>query len=116
MQSLLILPPCIATVGAIAFLSTVSIWMAAFLAIVSGIVVGAIFCIAAAGKPLHHDFAEKAAAVDGEMIDVIGNIGLVKAFGGLLREYGRFSITVNQELTARRQSLLYLGKLLLIHT
>lgn len=110
-----ILPPCIATVGAIAFLSTVSVWMAAFLAIVSGIVVGAIFRIAAAGKPLHHDFAEKAAAVDGEMIDVIGNIGLVKAFGGLLREHGRFSITVNQELTARRQSLLYLEKLRLMH-
>ena len=110
-----ILPPCIATVGAIAFLSTVSVWMAAFLAIVSGIVVGAIFRIAAAGKPLHHDFAEKAAAVDGEMVDVIGNIGLVKAFGGLLREHGRFSITVNQELTARRQSLLYLEKLRLMH-
>lgn len=49
------------------------------------------------------------------MVDVIGNIGLVKAFGGLLREHGRFSITVNQELTARRQSLLYLEKLRLMH-
>ena len=31
------------------------------------------FRLAAAGKPLHHDFADKAAAVDGEMVDVIGN-------------------------------------------
>ena len=38
----------VATVGAIAFLSAVSVWTAAFLAIVSGIVVGAIFRIAAA--------------------------------------------------------------------
>jgi hypothetical protein len=37
--------------------------------------------LARAGKPLHHDFADKAAAVDGEMVDVIGNIALVKAFG-----------------------------------
>jgi ATP-binding cassette, subfamily B, bacterial len=110
-----ILPPCIATIGAIAFLSIVSVWMAASLALVSGLVVVTIFRIAAAGKPLHHDFADKAAAVDGELIDVIGNIGLVKAFGGLLREQSRFGITVKKELTARRQSLLYLEKLRLLH-
>ena len=40
------------------------------------------FRLAAAGKPLHHDFADKAAAVDGEMVDVIGNMPVVRAFGG----------------------------------
>jgi ATP-binding cassette subfamily B protein len=75
----------------------------------------AIFHIAAAGKPLHHDFADKAAAVDGEMVDVIGNISMVKAFGGLLREHHRFDRTVARELKARRHSLLYLEKLRLTH-
>ena len=69
------------------------------------------FRLAAAGKPLHHEFADKAAAVDGEMVDVIGNMPLVRAFCGLGREHGRFDATVDRELTARRRSLLYLEKL-----
>jgi ATP-binding cassette subfamily B protein len=74
-----------------------------------------IFRIAAAGKPLHHDFADKAARVDGEMVDVIGNISMVKAFNGLSREHERFGATVAQELNARRRSLIYLEKLRLTH-
>jgi ATP-binding cassette, subfamily B, bacterial len=110
-----VLPPCIATIDAIAFLATVSVWMAGSLTVNSGIVVVAIFRIPAAGKPLHHDFADKAAAVDGEMVDVIGNIALVKAFGGLLREHCRFNATVRRELTARSRSLRHLEKLRLMH-
>jgi ATP-binding cassette, subfamily B, bacterial len=110
-----VLPPCIATIGAIAYLTMVSGWMAGCLAVVSFIVIVAIFRIAAAGKALHHDFADKAAAVDGEMVDVIGNIALVKAFGGLQREHCRFNATVNRELTARSRSLRYLEKLRLMH-
>jgi ATP-binding cassette, subfamily B, bacterial len=110
-----VLPPCAASVGAIAYLMMVSVGMAAFLAVVSGMTVVAIFHIAAAGKPLHHDFADKAAAVDGEMIDVVGNIALVKAFCGFGREQSRFDATVRRELTARRRSLLYLEKLRLLH-
>ncbi len=96
-------PPCLATIGAIGFLAMVNGWMAGLLAVVSCGMIVAIFRIAAAGKPLHHDFADKAAAVDGEMVDVIGNISLVKAFGGLLREHHRFDVTVAQELNARRR-------------
>ena len=108
-------PPCLATVGAIAFLAMVNVWMAGLLAVVSCGMIVIIFHIAAAGKPLHHDFADKAAAVDGEMVDVIGNISLVKAFGGLSREQRRFDATVAQELKARRRSLLYLERLRVTH-
>jgi ATP-binding cassette, subfamily B, bacterial len=108
-------PPCLATVGAIGFLAMVNVWMAGILAVVSCGMIVVIFQIAAAGKPLHHDFADKAASVDGEMVDVIGNISLVTAFGGLSREQRRFDATVAQELTARRRSLLYLEKLRLTH-
>jgi ATP-binding cassette subfamily B protein len=108
-------PPCLATIGAIAYLAIVNVWMAGLLATVSCGMIVAIFHIAAAGKPLHHDFANKAAAVDGEMMDVVGNISMVKAFGGLLREHRRFDATVAQELKARRRSLLYLERLRVTH-
>ena len=73
------------------------------------------FRLAAAGKPLHHDFADKAAAVDGEMVDVVGNMPLVRSFCGLGRELSRFDGTVDRELTARQRSLIYLEKLRLLH-
>ena len=73
------------------------------------------FRLAAAGRPLHHDFAGKAAAVDGEMIDVVTNMPLVRAFGGFLREHRRFDATVEREMDARRRSLFYLEKLRIFH-
>ena len=110
-----VMPPCIATVAAIALIGTVSPAMAAGLTLVAGTVVIAMFRIAAAGKPLHDDFADKAAAVDGEMVDVINNMSLVRAFGGLDYEHERFDATVNRELTARGRSLRYLERLRLTH-
>jgi len=73
------------------------------------------FRLAAAGRALHYDFARKAAAVDGEMIDVVSNMSLVRAFGGFLREHSRFDATVNREMAARRRSLFYLEKLRIFH-
>jgi ATP-binding cassette, subfamily B, bacterial len=110
-----VLPPCAATAGAIIFVATVSWQMAAGLTLVAAVLVLAMFRLAAAGRPLHHDFADKAAAVDGEMVDVVGNMPLVWAFGGLKREYRRFDETVGREMGARRRSLLYLEKVRLLH-
>jgi ATP-binding cassette subfamily B protein len=110
-----VLPPCVATFAAIALIGTVSVPMAAGLAVVAAIVVVAMFKMAAAGKMLHDDFADKAAAVDGEMVDVINNMPLVRAFCGLGFEHDRFDATVNRELTARGRSLRYLEKLRLTH-
>src|SRR5450759_2231975 len=98
-----VLPPCIATVSAIALIG------------IAGAMVSAMFHLAAAGKPLHDDFANKAAAVDGEMVDVINNMPLVRAFCGLSFEHNRFDATVNRELTARGRSLRYLEKLRITH-
>jgi ATP-binding cassette, subfamily B, bacterial len=110
-----VLPPCAATVAAIALVGTVSLYMAAGLAVVAGLMVCLMFRLAANGRPLHHDFAGKAAAVDGEMTDVIANMPLVRAFGGLVREHRRFDATVNQEMESRRRSLFYLEKLRIFH-
>jgi ATP-binding cassette subfamily B protein len=110
-----VLPPCMATVAAILLIGTVSLPMAAGLIVIAGGMVIAMFRLAAAGKPLHDDFADKAAAVDGEMVDVINNMPLVRAFCGLSFEHDRFDATVNRELTARGRSLRYLEKLRLTH-
>jgi ATP-binding cassette subfamily B protein len=110
-----VLPPCAATVAAIALVTTVSLPMAGGLAIIAGIMVYLMFRLAAAGRPLHHDFASKAAAVDGEMFDVVGNMPLVRAFSGFSREHRRFDATVGREMEARRRSLFYLEKLRIFH-
>jgi ATP-binding cassette subfamily B protein len=110
-----VMPPCIATIAAIALIGTVSLPMAGGLIVVAGAMVIAMFHLAAVGKPLHDDFADKAAAVDGEMVDVINNMPLVRAFCGLGYEHDRFDTTVSRELTARGRSLRYLEKLRISH-
>ena len=91
-----------ATVVAIIFIASVSLAMAGALTVLAGVLVIMLFRLAAAGRPLHHDFAEKAAAVDGEMVDVISNISLVWSFCGLGREHGRIDGTISREMAARR--------------
>lgn len=110
-----VLPPCIATIAAIGLIGTVSLPMAAGLVVIAGGMVIAMFRLAAAGRPLHDDFADKAALVDGEMIDVISNMPLVRAFCGISHEHERFDATLSQEVNARGRSLRYLEKLRLIH-
>ncbi len=110
-----VMPPCIATFAAIALIGTVSLKMAAALTVIAGAVVVAMFHLAARGKPLHDGFADTAAAVDGEMVDVINNMPLVRAFCGLGYEHKRFDATVNRELSARGRSLRYLERLRLMH-
>ncbi len=110
-----VLPPCIATFGAILVVLTVSPAMAGVLVVIAALLIIMLFHLADAGKPLHHNFADKAAVVDGEMVDVIANMPLVRAFCGLGREHSRFDETVGHEMAARQSSLLYLEKLRLLH-
>jgi ATP-binding cassette, subfamily B, bacterial len=110
-----VLPPCVATLAAIALVITVSLPMAAVLSVIAVIVVIAMFRMAAAGEDLHHQFAHQAASVDGEMIDVIGNMPSVLSFCGIHREHRRFDRTVGREMVARKRSLFHLERLRLLH-
>jgi ATP-binding cassette, subfamily B, bacterial len=110
-----VLPPCAATIGAVATVFAVNGPIALALVIVAGIMVPMMFRMALAGGPLHHAFADRAAAVDGEMMDVIGNMPLVYSFGGVAREQARFDATVDSEIGARRTSLVYLEKIRIFH-
>ncbi|HLI23211.1 MAG TPA: ABC transporter ATP-binding protein [Stellaceae bacterium] len=110
-----VLPPVVATLGAIAFLATVSLQMTAAMTAAAAVMIVILFRLAVRGTPLHRDFADRAAAADGEMVDVISNLPLVRAFGGLSYEHRRFDETIGREGAARRRSLYYLEKLRLLH-
>src|SRR6185437_7813422 len=85
-----VLPPCIATIAAISLIGTVSLPMAGGLIVGAGGMVIAMFHLAAAGKQLNDDFAQKAASVESDMVDVLNNLPLVRAFCGLRHEHDRF--------------------------
>jgi len=110
-----VLPPCAATMGAIAYLAVVSLPMAMALFAISGIIMVLLFRMAARGAPLHHGFADRAARVEGELTDVLGNMPLVRTFGAIGREHSRFDRTIDSEMSARRRSLQYLERLRLLH-
>jgi ATP-binding cassette subfamily B protein len=110
-----VLPPCLAVVIAISMISTVQPMMGLTLAAISAIMAGIIFLLARNGTPLHRSYAHEAASVDGELVDVIGNMGVVRAFGATFREQSRFGSRMEREMRARRRSLLYMEKLRLIH-
>ena len=110
-----VLPPSIAVVVAILLIATVNVAMAGFLVGVSVTLALVIYHLAKRGTPLHRDYAGRAAAVDGELVDVIGNMGVVRAFGATWREQQRVAERVGVEMGARRRSLIYLEKLRLIH-
>ncbi|HEX7390402.1 MAG TPA: ABC transporter ATP-binding protein [Acidiphilium sp.] len=110
-----VLPPFIAVLGAIGTIATVDPTMGAVL-IVASLALGLLLAwLANAGRELHKDYATAAATVDGELVDVINNVGVVRAFGASLRESRRFAGDVDRETAARRVSLRYLEKLRIVH-
>jgi ATP-binding cassette subfamily B protein len=110
-----VLPPCVAVVCAIAFIGSVNPLMACVLVAMAVVLGAVIYLLARKGTPLHRQFASTAAAVDGELVDVISNMAVVRAFGATLREQRRLDVNLNAEMGARQRSLIYLEKLRLIH-
>jgi ATP-binding cassette subfamily B protein len=110
-----VLPPVVAVVCSIILIGSVNATMAAALVGFAAALGGLVFWLARRGTPLHRSFAAKAAAVDGELVDVIGNMSVVRAFGAMYREQKRIAGTIGFELAARRSSLIYLERLRLIH-
>ncbi len=110
-----VLPPMIAVLGSILMIAFVDPAMGAALvgvSLVLGVVLG---YLAWTGRGLHHGYAEAAAQVDGQLVDVINNVSVVRAFGAIRRERRRFAVDVGHEMQARRTSLRYLEKIRLIH-
>ena len=110
-----VLPPVVAVVCSIVLIGSVNPIMAGALVAVAAGLGALVYRLARRGTPLHRSFASKAAAVDGELVDVIGNMSVVRAFGAMFREQRRIAATIGVEMGARRSSLIYLERLRLIH-
>lgn len=110
-----VMPPLLAVTGSIGVLATVDPVMSLALIAVALSLGTVLAYLARIGRALHQNYASAAAAVDGELVDVINNVNVVRAFGAIRRERRRFAGDVQREMSARQNSLRYLEKLRMVH-
>ncbi|WP_198365535.1 ABC transporter ATP-binding protein [Roseomonas sp. KE0001] len=108
-------PPAVAVTLSIGFLASVDPWMAGCLVVVAFTLAAGVAWLGRRGERLHDSFASRAAAVDGQLVDVVQNFSLVRAFGAFKREAVLLDNALAGETAARRSSLRYLEKLRLVH-
>jgi ATP-binding cassette subfamily B protein len=109
------IPPAAAVFSSIAVLGLIDwqITVVLFLVVsMLGLLIGR---LAASGHTLHERFAGRAAAVTGDLTDIVSNISLVRSFGSARREQERLSQQIDNEMTAQRESLRSLERLRLLH-
>ena len=109
------IPPMAAVLSSILLLATVNWEITAVLTAIVIVLAFVIERLASRGAPLHEDYAGRAAAVNGYLSDVVGNIGLVRTFGTARREHARLTYEIEHEMTAQRRSLRSLERLRLFH-
>lgn len=110
-----VIPSCFGVVLSICYIGTVD-WRLMLVLVGVAFSLGTfVFWLARRGTPRHALYAEHAAAVDGELVDVINNVSVVRAFGATFREQARLAETMDREMAVRRRSLYYMEHLRLIH-
>lgn len=110
-----VLPPTVAVILSICFIGSVNLALAGTLMGIALLLGAIVFALARQGSARHRDYATKAAAVDGELVDIIANFNVVRAFGATFREQARISERMETEMSSRRRSLYYLEHIRLIH-
>jgi ATP-binding cassette subfamily B protein len=109
------IPPAAAVLSSVALLSIIDWRMTAILFTIVAILAAIIARLASYGTGLHANFAGRAAAVSGDITDVVSNMSLVRAFGATRREQERLSRKIETEMSAQRASLQSLERLRLFH-
>src|SRR6266851_2565577 len=109
------IPPAAAVVTSIGVLVIINWKMTAVLFVIVAVLGAIIAWLASNGNHLHARFAGNAAAVSGELADVVSNITLVRTFGAARREHARLSRRIEREMSAQRESLRSLERLRLFH-
>ncbi|MDA8447401.1 ABC transporter ATP-binding protein [Paracidovorax valerianellae] len=110
-----ILPPCVDFIGAVIVLVTIDWRMAVTLILFVAVMAAVIGGFGARARPLQQQFAEQAAKVGGELVDVVSNIWTVQSFSARHREYERLREAFGLEAKAQRRSWLYLEKVRTLH-
>jgi ATP-binding cassette subfamily B protein len=110
-----VLPPSVGLVLSICFIGSVNLALAGTLTAISAVLGALVFRMAHKGSERHREYAREAAGVDGELVDIIGNFNVVRAFGATFREQRRVGERMESEMAARRRSLYYLEHIRLVH-
>ena len=110
-----IAPVCADFVAALAMLATVRWQLVAALCGFVAVMAGMLARFSHRGAPRHRLHADRAAEVGGELVDVLSNIWLVKAFSARTRERARFERLLQGEESAHRGSLMYVERLRVGH-
>ena len=102
-----IAPVCADFCAALAMLATVEWHLVAALFGFVLVAAGTLIRLSQRGMPRHRYHADRAAEVGGELVDVLSNIWVVKAFSARARERGRFErlLRVEQELASRQSDV-----------
>jgi ATP-binding cassette subfamily B protein len=109
------IPPGVAVVSSIGLLGTINWPMMAALSAVVLVLGGLIARFASRNRHLHERHAGQAAAVTGDLSDIVSNMSLVRVFDAAPREHKRLSHAIGREVSAQRDSLLALERLRLFH-
>jgi ATP-binding cassette subfamily B protein len=109
------IPPAAAVVSSVAVLGLIDWRMTGVLALIVALLGAVIAKLAHGGRHLHDTFAGRAAAVSGDIADIVGNMGLVRAFGTAKCERQRLAGRIEHEMTAHRASLQALERVRLFH-
>jgi ATP-binding cassette, subfamily B, bacterial len=103
-------PPIIAFFGALIIFLTIDWKMAAVLGSVFLAVTVVLVRHGLKGHVHHREFAEQAGVVGGELVDLIGNIWVVKAFAARGRELDRLRRFLKDEAAAQRRGWFFVER------
>jgi ATP-binding cassette subfamily B protein len=110
-----IAPVCADFCAALLMLEAVGWQFAAAICLFVLLAVGALAWCSHRGAPRHRSYADRAAEVGGELVDVLSNIWVVKAFAAHSRERGRLARLLDEEARAQCGSLFYIERLRVLH-
>ncbi|WP_354287492.1 ABC transporter ATP-binding protein [Sphingomonas sp. UYEF23] len=108
-------PPLIAFAGAMLIFVTIDAAMAAVLGGVFLVVTAVLIVLGARGHVHHTAFAQHAGRAGGELIDMIGNIWVVKAFAARDRELDRLEGFLDKEADAQRRGWFFVEQMRGLH-
>ncbi|WP_271299465.1 ABC transporter ATP-binding protein [Sphingomonas sp. CV7422] len=108
-------PPLIAFVGAMIIFVSIDPAMAAVLGVIFVVVTVVLVLLGLRGHVHHKAFAERAGTVGGELVDLIGNIWVVKAFAAHQRELSRLQGFLDDEASAQRRGWFFVERMRGLH-
>lgn len=110
-----LVPPVADLAGSIIVLAAIDWRLSAALVVASGAITWFMHARGRRGLPLHEAYHGEAAAVSGDLADVLGNIQVVKGFGGHRRERERLEQRLAAEGRLHARSWGFLERLRLGH-